>query len=267
MKASRGFADQGIGRTYRRLRYMVGAALIGMPLLTALSGFVLGHKLEPSLSDYYFLVKDGGLPRTLFLIFLAFLGGVLYSYRGLDDRDNLIHNIAGIFAFGVALFPMHCVLTEHPDCVPGIFPALHLPAAGLLYLSAVASVLYGGGPRLKDALNRFNEPATWLKRLRNIKTLSLVMMTIGIITFLFHGSFDKSFPGISWIFWIEYLGFAGFGIYWVRLMRLINAANSEGHQKFALRHRAAEEEKFGVQLAQREAVEKEPEVEAWIDIP
>ena len=145
MKTSKGFADQSISKTYRRLRYMAGAALLGMPLLTAFSGFVLGYKLEPSFSDYYFTVKDGGLPRALFLIFLAFLGGVLYSYRGLDDRDNLIHNIAGIFAFGVALFPMRCILSEHPDCVPGLLPVLHTPSAVLLYLSAVASVIYSGG--------------------------------------------------------------------------------------------------------------------------
>ena len=267
MKASKGFADQSIGRTYRRLRYMVGAALIGMPLLTALSGFVMGHGLEPSLSDYYFLLKDGGVPRTLFLIFLAFLGGVLYSYRGLDDKDNLIHNIAGIFAFGVALFPMPCILADHPDCVPGILPALHLPAAGLLYLSAVASVWYGGGPELRKAFDRLSDPDSWIKRLRNIRVLSMVMMTIGIITFLFHGSFDKIVPGVSWIFWIEYLGFAGFGIYWVRLMRLINAANSEGRRKFAPRAEAEEIKTFGAPSAPREALEKAAPVEAWSDIP
>lgn len=181
------------------------------------------------------------------MIFLAFLGGVLYSYRGLDDKDNLIHNAAGIFAFGVALFPLYCDVSKHPDCVPGLFPILHMPSAGLLYLSAVASVLYSGGSSLKKALKRLPEPETWFrgtrptklyhldleslsffsttkwssfsgsrpKRLRRIKTLSLIMMTIGIVTFLFHNKLNEIIPGISWIFWIEYLGFAGFGIYWV----------------------------------------------------
>lgn len=267
MKASKGFADPSIGRTYRRLRYMVGAALIGMPLLTALSGFVMGHRLEPSLSDYYFLVKDGGVPRTLFLIFLAFLGGVLYSYRGLDDKDNLIHNIAGIFAFGIALFPMPCILSDHPDCVPGILPILHLPSAGLLYLSAVASVVYSGGPNLRDALTLLSDPDAWFKRLRRIKVLSLVMMTIGIITFLFHDMLKAYFPEISWVFWIEYLGFAGFGIYWVRLMRLINDANSEGRLKFAPSPEASEGKTFGAPSALREEAEKAPEAGAWSEIP
>lgn len=267
MKKSSGFADQSIGKTYRRLRYMAGAALIGMPLLTAFSGFALDCDLEPSLSDYYFTVKDGGVPRTLFLIFLAFLGGVLYSYRGLDERDNLIHNAAGIFAFSVALFPMQCILSEHPDCVPGLLPVLHLPSAGLLYLSAVASVIYSGGPKLKDALSRLSEPETWFKRLWKIKALSLTLMTIGIITFLFHNQLKAYFPEISWVFWIEYLGFAGFGIYWVRLMWLINDANSEGRQTFPPRSEEAEEKTFGAPAVPLEAVEKAQEAESWSDIP
>ena len=267
MKKSSGFADQSIGKTYRRLRYLAGAALIGMPLLTAFSGFVLGYKLEPSLSDYYFTVKDGGLPRTLFLIFLAFLGGVLYSYRGLDDKDNLIHNAAGIFAFGVALFPLYCDVSKHPDCVPGLLPILHMPSAGLLYLSAVASVIYSGGSSLKEALNRLPEPETWFRRLRRIKTLSLIMMTIGIVTFLFHNKLNEIIPGISWIFWIEYLGFAGFGIYWVRLMWFIRDANNEGRQKFAPRPEADEVKTFGAPNVPQEYVEKAPEAESWSDIP
>ena len=267
MKRSSGFADQSIGKTYRRLRYMAGAALIGMPLLTAYSGFVLGYKLEPSLSDYYFTVKDGELPRTLFLIFLAFLGGVLYSYRGLDDKDNLIHNAAGIFAFGVALFPLYCDVSKHPDCVPGLLPILHMPSAGLLYLSAVASVLYSGGSSLKKALKRLPEPETWFRRLRRIKTLSLIMMTIGIVTFLFHNKLGEIIPGISWIFWIEYLGFAGFGIYWVRLMWFIRGANNEGRQKFLPHLDAADEKTFGAPTVSLESVEKQPEAESWSDIP
>jgi len=268
MKKSQGFADQSIGRTYNRLRMLAGGTLIGMPLLIACSGFFFVHELEPSLSDYYFAVRDGGLPRTLFLMFLAFLGGVLYSYRGLDDTDNLIHNVAGIFAFGVALFPMACDVAEHPDCVHGLLPVLHLPMAGLLYLSSVASVFYSGGSSLEAAPNRLPDPESWFGRLRRIKILSLVMMTIGIITFLIHRKLDEYIPGISWIFWIEYLGFAGFGIYWVRLMWFIRDANSEGRRKFAPRPEEAEEIKtFGAPSAPREALEKAAPAEVWSDIP
>ncbi len=267
METNRSFAELSIGKTYRRLRYLAGAALLGMPLLTALSGILSGHSLQPSLSDYYFVIKDGGLPRTLFVMFMAFLGGVLYSYRGLDDRDNLIHNVAGLFFFGVALFPMPCILSEHPDCQPGLLPFLHLPSATLLYLSAVVSVLYGGGPTLKKALMRLSGSETWLRKLRNIKGLSLILMTTGILTFLLHKPFKDYFPGFSWIFWIEYLGFAGFGIYWVRLMWLINAANKEGNHMYSTQPEISQREGAGAPSASREIVKPAAQPEQWSDIP
>lgn len=231
MVANRGFADQSITRTYCRLRFLVCIALVALPLLAAFSAYLVGgYELQPSLSDYYFVARDGGLPRTIFLIFLAFLGCVLIAYRGLDDRDNLIHNAAGICSIGVALFPMHCDVAEHPFCVPGLWPMLHLPSAGLLYLCAVISVLYGGGPKLEGALDKLPDPEMWFSKLRNIRMVSAVLMTIGIVSFFVHVLAPKFMDGFSWIFWVEYTGFFGFGIYWLRLMLLINDANKAGQQ-------------------------------------
>jgi hypothetical protein len=246
---------------------LAGAALVGMPLLTAFSGFLAGYILQDSLSDYYFVVKDGGVPRTLFVMFLAFLGGVLFSYRGLDESDNRIHNVAGFFAFGVALFPLHCSISEHPCCEPGLLPVLHLPAAGLLYLSALISVLYGGGPKLKAALERLPNKQIWLTKLRNIKGLSSTLMTVGIITFLFHKLLKDYFPEFSWIFWIEYVGFFGFGIYWVRLMRLINAANKEGRRMITPRPEAPLSEDSEAPTDFRKLIKPAPQIEEWSDIP
>ncbi|MFT3736395.1 MAG: hypothetical protein QM776_15485 [Rhodocyclaceae bacterium] len=230
MTTTTGFADQSIAKTYRRIRYLVALALVSLPLFTALAGKLYGQELQDSLSDYYFALEDGGLPRTLFVIFLAFLGGVLISYRGLDERDNLIHNMAGFFAFGVAIFPMKCVASDHPGCVPGLLPILHGPSAGLLYIAAIVSVGYGGGPRLKAALRRLPKPDEWIRRLRRIQILSALLMTVGVVTFFFHFLLKTYFPSFAWIFWIEYLGFFGFGIYWYHLMILINDANKEAAQ-------------------------------------
>lgn len=229
MGKSGGFADQSIAKTYRRLRLLVSLALFLLPLTTAASAFFLGgHHLQPSLSDYYFVARDGGLPRTIFLVFLTFLGCVLLAYRGLDDKDNLIHNTAGAFAFGVALFPMHCDPAEHSYCVPGILPALHLPSAGLLYVGAVVSVLYGGGPRLRMALEKLPAPQAWIRRLNSIRYASIALMTVGIVGFFVHALAPAFLTGFSWIFWIEYTKFFGFGLYWLRLMLLINHANKAG---------------------------------------
>ena len=265
MATTLGFADLSVAKTYKRIRYLVALALVVLPLLTALTGTFYGHRLQDSLSDYYFVVKDGGLPRTVFVIFLAFLGGVLVSYRGLDDRDNVIHNIAGLFAFGVALFPMRCIVSEHPTCEAGLLPILHGPSAGLLYLAATVSVAYGGGPKLKAAFLRLPKPEEWIRRLRKIQILSATLMAVGVLTFFLHFLL-KIYPEFGWIFWIEYLGFFGFGIYWYRLMILINDANMAGSRLPTSGPRVAPESKGPRAVPEADVLKATPE-DAWSPIP
>ena len=223
--------------------------------------------MQPSLSDYYFVVRDGGVPRTLFLIFLAFLGCFLFAYRGLDERDNLIHNAAGLFAFGVALFPMRCVVAEHQYCVSGLLPVLHLPSAGLLYLSAVVSVMYCGGPKLREALSKLPESKKWFSRLTNIKYASATLMTIGIVSFFVHALEPKFMSDFSWIFWIEYTGFFGFGLYWLCLMLLINDANESGRQmKSRTTTERHVEQSIPLSIALRHE-SRAPDTDLWEDIP
>ncbi len=89
--------------------------LIALPLLTAASALLFGgHELQPSLCDYYFVVIDGGLPRTIFLIFLAFLGCVLVAYRGLDEKDNLIPTQPG---YSRSVLPLSHALRPHRTSV------------------------------------------------------------------------------------------------------------------------------------------------------
>ena len=162
---------------------------------------------------------------------------------------------------------MHCDLTEHQYCVPGLLPLLHLPSAGLLYLSAVISVMYGGGPKLREALSRLPDSKAWFSRLSRIKYLSTALMTIGIISFFMHKLAPSFLAGFSWIFWIEYTGFFGFGLYWLRLMLLVNDANKSGQQmrsQTAPQSHVARTQPPTVALTQ-EAQAPKPEV--WENIP
>lgn len=271
METGQGFASSSVSSTYRRLRGLASAALIGLPLITALSAFIVeGRTLEPSLSDYYFAIEDGGLPRALLTVFLAILGGILVAYRGLDREDNRIHNAAGLFAFGVALFPMQCNPSEHQHCVPGLFPLLHLPSAGLLYLSAIASVLYGGGPKLKAALRKLPHPTDWLLKLNIIRFSAAALMTVGIGGFFIHALFPKLIPGFSWVFWIEYTGFFGFGLYWFRLMRLVDAANAEGRKQQTIALPDSREPDLAPRSVERRAPHGDAAARTgteWVDIP
>ncbi|HGN0599480.1 TPA: hypothetical protein ACKRJ1_002530 [Pseudomonas aeruginosa] len=269
------FSDRGVSQTYRRLRLLVCLALIGMPLAIAGVSAIFGVPLQYSLSDYYFVVVDGGLPRALFIIFLAFLGGTLFAYRGLNDTDNLIHNLAGIFAIGVAIFPMGCDPEEHKHCFPGMLHELHLPSAGLLYLAALASVWYAGGPPLKRALGKLSEPIKWLSELRKIQIFSAVLMTVGIAAFFMHKLKPYLLPEFSWVFWIEYMGFLGFGIYWLRLLLFIDSANKEGRRESKIstvKHSPSTQPVESSPLVLKKAIRPvsppvPPREQHWVDIP
>lgn len=208
---------------------MASASLIGLPLLIVLAAWLAGgHQLQPSLSDYYFAIRDGGTPRTLFVTFLAVLGCILLVYKGLDKWDDLIHTAAGFCALGVAFFPMTCQTASHPYCVPGILPRLHLPSAVLLFIAALVSVVFGGGQVLQKRLNELPNPDRLISRLRRIKWRSGTLMLVGIGAFVVNRLFPSFMPWAGWIFWVEYLGFLGFGLYWASLYMLIQDANKRG---------------------------------------
>lgn len=94
--------------TYRRLRRTIGYLGIALPLL--LVGFSLipffKTEVQPSISDYYYTNL-----RDIFTGTLAAVGLFLISYKGhgnasLWKNDQLLTNVAGIMAIGVALIPV-----------------------------------------------------------------------------------------------------------------------------------------------------------------
>lgn len=217
--------------SYSRLRMMAWASLMGMPplivLVTSLTDPAGAFQPQPSLSDYYYALPDGGVSRSLLVGFLVVLGSILLAYKGFDGRDDLFHNFGGFFAFGVAFVPMVCDVRVHPYCVPGIFPNLrvHLACALLLFVCAVLVVCYGGGPELKKALTPVTYHKDLLLRLQCIKRLSLGLMAIGgILAPVVHLLFPRVFSFAILV--AEYTGFFGFGLYWLRFSRLIEDANS-----------------------------------------
>ena len=208
---------------------MAWASLMGMPplivLVTSLTDPAGAFQPQPSLSDYYYALPDGGVSRSLFVGFLVVLGSILLAYKGFDGRDDLFHNFGGFFAFGVAFVPMVCDVRVHPYCVPGIFPNLrvHLACALLLFVCAVLVVWYCGGPELKKALTQVMRDEDVKLRLQSIKQLPLTLMAAGIAAPVVHLLFPHLFSFA--VLFAEYTGFFGFGLYWLRLSRLIEGAN------------------------------------------
>ena len=92
--------------TYRRLRRAIGYLGMALPILLMLASlFPTYVQLQPSISHYYYTNV-----RELFTGILCAVGLFLVRYKGMGNskwwlNDNLLTNIAGCMAFGVALVP------------------------------------------------------------------------------------------------------------------------------------------------------------------
>ncbi len=127
--------------TYRRIRRAIGYLGISLPILLVGLSFISFFKTEPqpSISNYYYTNL-----REIFTGTLAAVGLFLIRYKGHGNssvwkNDNLLTNIAGIMAIGVALFPMNpddfankiYTFIPYPEKWLGW---LHYGFAGLLFL-------------------------------------------------------------------------------------------------------------------------------------
>ncbi|MBL0145963.1 MAG: hypothetical protein IPP48_09525 [Chitinophagaceae bacterium] len=89
--------------SYLQLRQLIGVLGISLPFVLILGTNVFGgcSKIQPSISHYYSVM------HIVFTGTLCVLGGFLITYRGNSHYkyENMVSNFAGIFAFGVAMFP------------------------------------------------------------------------------------------------------------------------------------------------------------------
>ncbi|WP_428229975.1 hypothetical protein [Flavobacterium sp.] len=93
--------------TYRRIRRAIGYLGISLPILLVGLSLIpfFQTQVQPSISHYYYTNL-----REIFTGTLCAVGLFLIRYKGHDNtsiwkNDNLLTNIAGIMALGVALFP------------------------------------------------------------------------------------------------------------------------------------------------------------------
>lgn len=128
--------------TYRRLRRLIGYLGVSLPVvLIVLSLLHFSQtRLQRSISDYYFTNLREIFTGTLFGV-----GLFLIRYKGLGNKqwwknDNLLTNICGAMAFGVAFIPTNpehgreIVYTLFPNGYP-LLRALHYVFAAILLLS------------------------------------------------------------------------------------------------------------------------------------
>lgn len=94
--------------SYRMLQRLMGVMGLALPLSLLLFTWVEGRPLEASISDFYY-TKMGGVLIGI----LCSVGTFLFCYNGFPEggarlwSDRTFATAAGVFAVGVALFPVH----------------------------------------------------------------------------------------------------------------------------------------------------------------
>ena len=83
------------------LRRNVGRLGMLLPFLVLALSLVYGYGLPDSISATYYL------PTCIapFMMILGSAGILLLSYKGYDKQDDIVCTIAGVFGFGICLFP------------------------------------------------------------------------------------------------------------------------------------------------------------------
>jgi hypothetical protein len=207
-------------KTYQQLRLIAGGTLIAAPLLIIATAYKLNIAILPTLSHYYFSEPQPGVIRTMFTGFLIIVGVILIAYRGFDGIDNWIHNAAGLFAIFVAFFPKKC---DGDDlcCYQGLLSPLHMPSAILVFVAAVAAVVYGGGANLSERLEKEG-----LRKPRLARIISIALMSLGIVLYVKKNALMTHFQGFrSAVLLAELTGFYGFAIHWLAMTYVIDKAN------------------------------------------
>ncbi len=127
--------------SYHRVRRALGLLGFCLPFFLIFGGMLAETAPQPSLSDYYHTIQ-----RDIFVGVLFAIGIFLFSYQGYPKTreelfsDDWITTIAGVAAFGVALFPNEnpAQLVSSPWHVMfGLYPTavLHYVSAFVFLLS------------------------------------------------------------------------------------------------------------------------------------
>jgi hypothetical protein len=215
-----------IAATYRMLRLGLAVLAYSFPILLFGGGLLLGKlPLAGSMSAYYHYHsiesprplnqgaafqetadqdKPGqGLMRNIFVGTLFAVGGLLFAYQGFSRLEDFALNLAGLTAWGIALFPM-----SWPEGSGGSSFSLH----GAFAISFFVCIAYVCIWRAGDTLPLIHDPVI---RRRYLRTYRFLGWAMAILPFLAWGLISLTPLQKSVIFFVEMAGIYVFATYWV----------------------------------------------------
>lgn len=188
----------------KQLRCLIGGLGMALPFIVAILSVTYGYGFPDSISATYFV--DTCI--TPFMIILGSSGILLFTYKGYDIVDDILNTAAGVFAWGVCLFP--CAARS------GLIGTFQLPAATSDIIHMISAIGFFG-ILAYNSLFQFTKGVadpTPNKKKRNIIFRVCGIGMIASFILLPLASFGViNIPHVIW--WIETIALAFFGVSWI----------------------------------------------------
>jgi hypothetical protein len=195
----------------------MGMAIIAVvfPALLGLGGYLFeGLSLRGSMSAYY----HSNVMRDVFVGVLFAIGLFLYLYKGFGKLENYALNLAGIFAVGVAIFPMEWECGT--DCK---LITLHGVCAVLFFICIAYVCLFRASDTLDLVKDQIKE-----KRYRKIyKGLGIGMLLSPAIAVIMSLVLQYRAAERSTVFFVEAVAVWIFAIYWLTKSQELSSTDAE----------------------------------------
>jgi hypothetical protein len=217
--------------SYLNQRRIVGAIGILLPFVLRIGIIFFNHKAPYSISSYYYSPM-----RNVLVAALCVLGLFLIAYKGYDDLDSGITNVAGVAAIGVAFFP-----TSDPSFSPAwvgrvhpFFAAVAIASLALMALQFTQTEpgneqgeVGKPGPKWTQDIKRiglallfrYQNPQcrTDKKKVRDrIYSSCAWLILVGLVLGFAQNFWPKSAKDVTqWLFWFEALAVIAFGVSWL----------------------------------------------------
>ncbi len=198
-------------RSYAELRRAIGILGTLLPFVLSIAACVIfGTGIQSSLSRYYYTEMG-----DVFVGTLCAIGVFLYSYKGYPGKglsDNVVGNVAGVSAIGVALFATD---PSGSADIPATFTGtVHVLFAALLFasLACFCLCLFTRTDPSRDPTeqklrrNRIYRVSGW--------TIVVSILLIGVQALL-PGEIRQTLKPYNPAFWLESVAVVAFGVSWL----------------------------------------------------
>ncbi len=202
--------------SYHRVRTALGLLGMALPLVLLIGGLLDYRRIEPSISDFYHTTY-----RDIFVGTLCAIGVFLISYRGYGRRagdmidDDWLGTIAGISAFGVALFPNEsptaqiATMTQNMVGI-GTSPLFHYASALVFFTCLAAFCLLKFARSAKPVRRRIYVFCGWI-----IIACLVGIAVASVIKIWGGGAAHRAVVSYNLVFWFEAVGIWAFGLSWL----------------------------------------------------